>query len=146
MTELNLAYGMFQEEEPVHQPPPKKEYIDPSEPIYKQPLQMEPQQQHKPMQVIDTPPTSSYKYTNNNSKYNSQSYSFWDRMIISRSDVMKLAAFSLVILLGISFDKIISYYLNKYLSDNIFTTIQELVVRLAYPIAVFLVLWIIKSL
>jgi hypothetical protein len=143
MTELNLAYGMFQEEEPVHQPPPKKEYIDPSEPIYKQPVQMEPPQQHKPMQVVDTQP--SYKYTNN-SKYNTQSYSFWDRMIISKNDVIKLAAFSLVILLGISFDKIISYYLNKYLSDNIFTTIQEFIVRLAYPIAVFLLLWIIKSL
>lgn len=144
MTELNLAYGMFQEEEPAHQPPQKKEYIDPSEPIYKQPQQIESPPQHKPIQVVDTPP--SYKYTTNNSKYNTQSYSFWDRMIISRNDVMKLAAFSLVILLGISFDKILSYYLNKYLSDNIFTTIQEFIVRLAYPIAVFLVLWIIKSL
>ena len=89
---------------------------------------------------VDIP---NYKYSN---KHKSESYSFWDRMILSRSDVMKLTAFSLVILLAISLDKIINFYLVKYLSDNIFTNIQEFIIRLVYPVAVFLFLWIIKSL
>lgn len=146
MTELNLAYGFSDEEINVK----KEKHNDDS--YYKQKAQpppvIEPMMQQQPMmqpqqpmmQVADVP---SYKYSNKN---RNESYSFWDRMIMSRSDVIKLTAFSLVILLAISLDKIINNYLTKYLSENIFTNIQEFIIRLVYPIAVFLFLWIIKSL
>lgn len=74
------------------------------------------------------------------------SYSFWDRMTIKRSEVVKLAVFSLVIVLAISLDRMGTHYLSKYLSDNVFTDFQEFMLRLSYPVMIFLVLWIIKSL
>jgi len=76
----------------------------------------------------------------------SQHYSFWDKMSMKRSDVIKLAIFSLVIVLAIAIDRIGTHYINKYLADNILTNFQEFMIRLAYPIVIVNVLWIIKSL
>jgi hypothetical protein len=73
-------------------------------------------------------------------------YSFWDRMTMSRPDVFKLILLSFVIVLGISIEKFASHYITSYLSDNILSPIQELLVRLSYPILIFLFIWIIKSL
>jgi ABC-type bacteriocin/lantibiotic exporter with double-glycine peptidase domain len=73
-------------------------------------------------------------------------YSFWDRMAMKRPDVVKLAIFSLVIVLAISIYKLGTHYMTKYISDNVLTDFQEFMVRLAYPIFVFLILWIAKSL
>lgn len=72
-------------------------------------------------------------------------YSFWDRMNIKKSEVIKLALFSLVIVLGISIDRIGTYYLSKYVSENILTDFQEFLLRLSYPIVIFLMLWILKA-
>jgi hypothetical protein len=73
-------------------------------------------------------------------------YSFWDRMVMSRREVMKLFILSLVIILGISLEKIGCHYINQYLSSNDLTYIQELLVRFSFPIIIFIILWIIKSL
>jgi hypothetical protein len=73
-------------------------------------------------------------------------YSFWDRMAMSRNDVLKLFILSLIVVLGISIDRIGSHYIKQYLTDNILSPIQELIVRLSYPVIIFLFLWIIKSL
>jgi ABC-type bacteriocin/lantibiotic exporter with double-glycine peptidase domain len=73
-------------------------------------------------------------------------YSFWDRMTMSRPDVFKLILLSFVIVLGISIEKFASHYINSYLTDNILSPIQELLIRLSYPILIFLFIWIIKSL
>jgi hypothetical protein len=78
--------------------------------------------------------------------YRKNSYSFWDKMTIKRPEVMKLAIFSLVIVLAIAIDKMTSHYLSKYISENIFTDFQEFMVRLSYPVLIFLLLWILKSL
>lgn len=152
MVSLADAYNGYMEETPNieefnKQPPPQQHQQQP------QP-QPQPQQQHQPLQqqqqqvqiqenfnnynIQQQPP---YKIKNNN--YN---YSFWDRMILSRSDVIKLAVFSVVILLGISLDRLFTHYLVKYLNENIFTTLQELLIRISYPVLLFLILWIIKSL
>jgi hypothetical protein len=74
------------------------------------------------------------------------SYSFWDKMSMKRGDIIKLAVFSLVIVLGISLDRITTHYLSRYVSDNILTDFQEFMIRLAYPVVVILVIWVIKSL
>jgi hypothetical protein len=77
--------------------------------------------------------------------YRRDSYSFFDKMAMKRTDVVKLAVFSLVIVLAISIDRIGTHYLTKYITDNIFTNFQEFMIRLSYPIIVFLVIWIVKS-
>jgi len=59
---------------------------------------------------------------------------------------MKLFILSIVIILGISLEKIGSHYVNQYLSSNDLTNVQELLVRLSFPIIIFIILWIIKSL
>lgn len=74
------------------------------------------------------------------------SYSFGDRMTMKRGEVIKLAMFSLVIVMAIALDRIGTHYLTKYLSDNIFTDFQEFMLRLSYPIVIFIILWIVKSL
>jgi hypothetical protein len=73
-------------------------------------------------------------------------YSFWDKMSMKRGDVIKFAIFSLVIVLGISLDRITTHYLSRYVSDNILTDFQEFMIRLAYPVVVVLAIWIVKSL
>ena len=72
-------------------------------------------------------------------------YGFMDRMNMKRGEVIKLALFSLVIVLGISIDRMLTYYLTRYVEDNVLTDFQELLLRLSYPIAVFLLLWIFKA-
>jgi hypothetical protein len=73
-------------------------------------------------------------------------YSFWDRMALSRNDVFKLVLLAFVIVLGISIERIANHYITLYLSDNLLSSIQEFIVRVSYPIMIFIFLWIIKSL
>lgn len=73
-------------------------------------------------------------------------YSFWDRMVLSKNDVLKLLLLSFVIVLGISIEKIGHHYISQYLIENILSSTQEFIVRISFPIFIFLLLWIIKSL
>jgi hypothetical protein len=72
-------------------------------------------------------------------------YNFLDKMNLKKSEVIKLALFSLVIVLGISIDRMLTYYVSKYINDNVLTDFQELLLRLSYPITIFLLLWIFKA-
>jgi|694.fasta_scaffold13349_7 hypothetical protein len=72
-------------------------------------------------------------------------YNFIDRMNLKKTEVIKLALFSLVIVLGISIDRMLTYYLSRYINDNVLTDFQELLLRLSYPITIFLLLWIFKA-
>jgi hypothetical protein len=72
-------------------------------------------------------------------------YNFIDRMNLKKTEVVKLALFSLVIVLGISVDRMITHYLSKYLGDNVLTEFQEFLLRFSYPIGIFLLLWIFKA-
>lgn len=72
-------------------------------------------------------------------------YTFMDRMNMKRTEVIKLALFSLVIVLGISIDRMITHYISKYIGDNVLTDFQELLLRISYPMAIFLLLWIFKA-
>ena len=88
---------------------------------------------------------NEYIYNNENLRKRGNEYNFFDRMNLKRTEVIKLSLFSLVIVLGISIDRMITYYLSKYIGDNILTDFQELLLRLSYPIAIFLLLWIFKA-
>ena len=152
MTELNIAYSFnggnsdlddnsamdYHSEQPPQQqqqqqppqPPPQPPQLQPPQqaPIYYQ--QQAPPPIRKPPQQYQTVPQ----------------YSFWDRMMLSRNDVFKLILLSFVVVLGISIEKLGSHYINTYLTDNILSPIQEFIVRLSYPLLIFIFLWIIKSL
>lgn len=72
--------------------------------------------------------------------------SFWDRIAMKKNEVFKLVGLALVILLAIAIDKVANHYLTQYLAEAYLSNIYELIVRLMYPVAVLLVLWILKAL
>ena len=72
--------------------------------------------------------------------------SFWDKLHSKKTEVFKLIMFSLVILLAISFDRLFTFYLSKYINENVLTNNQELLLRLSYPVLIILLLWIFKAL
>jgi len=148
MAELDQVYGgisdndqqMYQDEKQEFGSQP--EYANSIQPPINQ--QQNVQQSVQPMmqqmqQMQQTQPVQSRRqYT--------PSYSFWDRMVFKRNEVIKLGIFSLVILLAIALDKVINYYLSKYLSENSLSDTQEFLIRLSYPILIFLFIWVTKSL
>jgi len=71
--------------------------------------------------------------------------SMWDKLSSKKYDVLKLVVLSLVILLAMSSDRVVNFYLTKYINGGIFTTVQEFLVRLSYPLVVLVILWLIKA-
>jgi flagellar motor protein MotB len=172
MTELNIAYSYNgneiiddkQSDDMIEyqqqQQPQMQQQQQPQMQQQQQPqMQMQPQMQPQiqPQQQMQIQPMNNNNYYMNQSQpqiikkqqmqqNRNPEYSFWDRMALSRNDVFKLVLLSLVIVLGISIEKIGNHYINQYLSDNILSSIQEFIVRISYPIIIFIFLWIIKSL
>jgi hypothetical protein len=70
---------------------------------------------------------------------------FFDRLGRKKWEVLKLIVFSLIILLALSADNVAKHYLNSYIGASFLTATQELLVRLSYPVAVILLIWIIKA-
>ena len=70
---------------------------------------------------------------------------FWDKLVAKKWEIIKLVVLSLVILLGISLDKVISYYLTAYITKGYLSDSQELMARIGYPVGVILTMWIIKA-
>jgi hypothetical protein len=101
--------------------------------VQQQMMSQQQQQQQQPQN------TTQQMYKNKNE------YNFLDRMNLKKTEVIKLALFSLVIVLGISIDRMLTYYVSKYINDNVLTDFQELLLRLSYPITIFLLLWIFKA-
>jgi ABC-type bacteriocin/lantibiotic exporter with double-glycine peptidase domain len=164
MTELNIAYNTtdimgddlskgneeidYQQQSPIQQTQPQIQIQPQPQPIIQPQLHSQQQQQPQQSQMNNfympqQQPTMRKQYQ---LPQRTPEYSFWDRMTMSRPDVFKLILLSFVIVLGISIEKFASYYINLYLTDNIMSTIQELLIRLSYPILIFLFIWIIKSL
>jgi ABC-type bacteriocin/lantibiotic exporter with double-glycine peptidase domain len=161
MTSLSQAFEQFDDQIPEPQmssPPPRKNA--PKTPQYS--ADISPEEVSQPPQISHQSPQASIrqvpqypeKFTN---YYNYQEqtpqqqysrtpeYSFWDRMVMSRREVLKLFILSLVVILAISLEKIGCHYLYNYISSTDLTTLQEFLVRLSFPIIVFIILWIIKS-
>jgi hypothetical protein len=151
MTSLDLAFDDDLEQQQMPPPPKKKqqkpEIIEYQSSVPQSQLQPQPQQPQMPKKEHFS---NYYPYPEQPPQQimpqQIYQYSFWDRMVMSRREVMKLFILSIVIILGISLEKIGSHYVNQYLSSNDLTNVQELLVRLSFPIIVFIILWIIKSL
>ena len=163
MTELNMAYNLNDNDNEDYefannqvmqmpqQPQPQQQVRKPQPP----PIQQMPQQQ--PVQEQSNQPLKQH-FTNYDYQYQYQQplqqkaqqrypeYSFWDRMVMSKREVLKLFILSLVIILGISIEKIGYHYLSNYINSVDLSSLQEFLVRLSFPILAFIILWIIKSL
>jgi|688.fasta_scaffold00862_18 hypothetical protein len=168
MTDINLAYsfnntGEFDEDfnnqqpqaqqpqqsqQPLPQPPPPqlpvskpKQQIDINE--YHQNKEREQiyKQQFQNRNQVQESFSNNYNYVNKQYEY-----SFWDRMVMSKREVLKLFILSIVIILGISIEKVGFYYISLYLNSTDLSSFQEFLVRISFPLIVFLLLWIIKSL
>ena len=123
-------------------------------PVRKERKEEQLQQIQQPQMVIP----NNYNYNYNSSYEEKQfkapvkkvqrnpEYSFWDRMVLSKNDVLKLVILSLIIVLGLSIEKILFHYINQYLTENLLSPMQDFLVRLSIPVSVILFLWIIKSL
>jgi hypothetical protein len=156
MTSLSQAFEQFDDQvsEPQVSPPPRKNA--PKTPQYSAdilPEEVPQPPQASPRPVAQHPErfTNYYNYQEQNPQQQypqysrTPEYSFWDRMVMSRREVLKLFILSLVIILAISLEKIGCHYLYNYISSTDLTTLQEFLVRLSFPIIVFIILWIIKS-
>lgn len=165
MTELNIAYSyngndmgeentMANYEPESYQNQLQQQQLQQSQPQLQQPQQPPPQLQQPPPQISQPSPVIYYqpspqqprKQSPQQIQQRTPEYSFWDRMMLSRNDVFKLILLAFVVVLGISIEKLGSHYMNTYLSDNILSPIQEFIIRLSYPLLIFILLWIIKSL
>lgn len=152
MTELNIAYAYNNDDDykqvnddtdyqPQQPTPPQHQH---------QPQQPPPQHQPPPQQM---PPSYYIQQSQQQTapppvikRNRYPEYSFWDRMVMSRNDVFKLVLLAFVIVLGISIEKLGYHYISQYLTDNLLSPLQEFLVRISFPIVIFLLLWIIKSL
>jgi len=126
-TELSLVYGDIQEPEI-----PQQQIQEPPQKIKQQPLTPQPEamyQQQEPAKII----------------YKEPQVSFWDKLGQTKGDVFKLFLFALVILIAIAFDRLIFTYLKQYVENNMLNGTNEFIIRLAYPIGVIVVIWLLKS-
>jgi hypothetical protein len=97
----------------------------------------------QPPDVVYAPPQAMYAQQG---AAPLQQESFWDRLGQKKWEVMKLFVFALVVLLGIAMDRVANHYLTTYIGSAFLTNMQELLVRLSYPLIIILVLWTIKAL
>jgi hypothetical protein len=139
-TDLSMAYGSMYEAPaaPSPSPPPAQE-MPMSAPVPKATAShaMPPEQSYLPPQAMYAQqPIARYAHIGDN---------FWDKLIAKKWEVIKLVMLSLVVLLGMSFDKVATHYLDAYIGRAILSDTQEFLVRVSYPISVILVLWVIKA-
>jgi len=135
------------------------DFMPPSPPVVQvqQPQQMLPppsmSQQQQPKQMVSVqqpgeipynPPVAMYAHENK-PVVGMPTESFWDRVSQKRYEVLKIVVLALIVLLALSMDSVFKHYLTQYISDSLLTTMQELLVRVSYPVAVLLAIWFIKS-
>lgn len=162
MTDINIAYSFDDDKEGFYSdipsssqpsppnkqsqgssaPPPPMQQVQHTQPQIILPQQHQ-QQQQQQMMMMKARETEKFM-----NMYNSgvPEYSFWDRMVLSRREVLKLFMLALVVVIGISFERIGCHYITNYINSNDLSTMQELLVRFSFPIVIILILWIIKSL
>lgn len=151
-TDLSLAYSSMYENDHMMQPlsapamPSQATQVTQLPPVLDVPKATASHAQ--PPEVPYTPPAAMYAKqtaTPDQSLIVSQEPSFLERLADKKADVLKLVGLSLVVLLAISVDRISSHYLSGYISKSFLTEMQEFLIRLAYPVVVILVLWILKA-
>lgn len=98
-----------------------------------------------PPDVSYTPPNAMYAQQMPQPKAYYGGDSLWDRIGNKKMEVIKMVVLSLIIVLGLSIDRVAGHYLDDYISKAILTNLQEVMVRISYPVGIILVMWIIKA-
>ena len=149
MAELDQVYGSMSdsdvqqyEEEKQNDYQGQQDYANTIQQPVQQPVQQPQQMQQQMVQKMQPVVQQNVQPR----RQMAPTYSFWDRMALKRNEVIKLAVFSLVILLAIALDKICTFYLTSYLSENSLSASQELMIRMSYPVIIFLIIWVMISL
>ena len=140
--QLALNNDMNSDDKHMMQPPPQSQSMQIAQQQLAQQLAQQQSQQiaqQQMQQQVMQPHNNEQTFKKRNE------YNFLDRMNLKKTEVIKLALFSLVIVLGISIDRMLTYYVSRYINDNVLTDFQELLLRLSYPITIFLLLWIFKA-
>lgn len=78
--------------------------------------------------------------------YGGSGESFWDRIGSKKWEVLKMVLFSMVVLLALAVDHMASHYLNNYIGSSFLSATQEMLVRASYPVAILVLIWIVKAL
>ena len=71
--------------------------------------------------------------------------SFWDRLVTKKMEVIKFMIMGLIIVFALGIDSVSSHYLSSYITKSFLTEGQEMLVRVSYPLAVLLLIWVIKA-
>ena len=71
--------------------------------------------------------------------------SFWDRLVMKRSEVVKLVCLALIIVFAIGVDRVSTHYVAAYVAASFLTPLQEALVRISYPLVALLLLWFMKA-
>lgn len=146
-SDLSLVYGEPSMEAPMYQPQmPSQGPAYPPPPMVQQVSKPPPKQMvsvQQPGDVPYQPPEAMYAQQPKTAPPAGDS--FFDRVSTKRYEVFKVIAFALIILFAISMDRVCTFYLTQYITQSILTTTQEFMVRASYPVAVLLVIWIIKA-
>ena len=141
-TDLSMAYGsIYEQATPIQQmaPPPAPE-VD-------LPLPKSTTSHQTPPDLPFSPPPNAMFAQQGGKPVTTPVYEdgFIDKLGRKKWEVIKLLVLSLVVLLGISMDKVVNHYLTIYISKSFLTDVQEFLVRIGYPISILLILWIIKA-
>lgn len=142
-TDLSLAYGSSYDAAPQFQglPPQVPAQAPPMEP-----MQSKATASHAvPPDQAYAPPPAMYAQQPAAAVPAPPSESFWERLGNKKWEVVKLIVLALVVLLGISMDRVATHYLTNYIGRAFLTDTQEFLIRIGYPVVIILVLWIIKA-
>jgi hypothetical protein len=66
-------------------------------------------------------------------------------MWAKRREILKLVTLSLIILLAISTHVTADHFLKKYILESDLSEKNEMLTRIAYPVGILLLIWLIKS-
>lgn len=146
-TDLSLAYGGS-----VYEPPMMSSHVSvgPSAPpVMEPPVVSKATVSHsQPPDIPYNPPIAMYAQQSPTSQATvlADQSTFWDKISTKKMDVLKLFILAMVVLLGISMDKVATHYMTNYIGKAFLSETQEFLVRLSYPVIILVVLWFIKAL
>lgn len=143
--DLSAVYGIpSYDQPPAMQQPPAQPIPQPTQ----QPQQLpnpgvtDANAYGKPVSQTVAVQDAPYQPTQNSYSRND---TFWDKIGQKKGEVIKMIVLSLVVVLGLSLDRIAGHYMTDYISKAILTNIQEFMVRVSYPAGIILLMWIIKA-
>ena len=148
-TDLNVAYGSYSDgpsyggggrpqtmnmpqnttPEPPQVPAATASHEMPPNPVYNPPNAMYAQQSPNAKPAGYTPPPDG----------------FWDRIALKKWDVLKVFMMSLIIVLALSIDNVCCHYMTSYIGSAFLTPTHEFIVRISYPVALILFIWLMKA-